>query len=115
MTTVTLDSIRSKIGRGEPTETESTQDQQTDDGASGAWRRGLVGASVMLAAGVYLQRRRSGPESQRRAVPADEQSDRSTSRSGPARMGGRRLKSLVISTVVFTLARRVVRRVRASR
>lgn len=105
------------MDRSEPTTAESTQEQPTDDGASGAWRRRLVGAGAVLAAGMYLRRRRSSPETQQpaEAAAAEGKRDRTAGRSGPARMIGRRLKMLLVSTVVFALARRVVRRFRSNR
>jgi len=105
-----------------PSRTEQQTERQgtpSGGGSGGSWRRRSLVATVVLALGVYLRRRRSGTAETTVADGGTETGEtvdhESPDAGSRARRLGRRLVMMAISTLAITLARRALRRFRSAR
>jgi hypothetical protein len=90
----------------------------TGSGKQSTWKRKLVLGTVSLALGMVLRRRLRGRTDASGSSPVESGARSATetsSTSSPGRSIGRRLKMMVISTIVFAVARRVIRRFKGRR
>ena len=112
--------FRSETEHSENKTAASVQEPTIEDsGGSGYWRRKLLAGAIVLVAGMYLRRRLGRSDDHQQSKSQDETAgDRdmqAPKRSDSSRGIGRRLKMLVISTIVFAIARQVVRRIKRRR
>lgn len=103
-----------------PSRTEQETERPTGSSSGGSWRRRSLVATVALALGLYLRRRRRSGGSESTVSDGGTETTQTVDHETPeteskGRSLGRRLVMMAISTIAITLARRAFRRLRKGR